>query len=365
MVEIKNGLRVLHVILSGGYGGIEAHVEILAAQQQEAGLEPQVVCCFRGGPATRKISESGIPVHECLCSSGHDIRLLFRLVGVIKSVRPDVVHFHSAPLLGVFAALYFFGKVVVTHHLVPIRPSDRLVCCAYAIPRPLEIAVSRSTKEFVEKACRIIPRRVFLIYNGIDLSRHYSHERHFDSLGGPKILTTVGRLEKDKCTGEAINVLHTLRSQGLNVRLWVVGDGSELPALRERACLMGLGPFVTFWGWQGDTARFYRRSHIALLLSEAETFGISALEALANGIPLLAYPMNGGINEWIGKSGGAIVSRKRSANDIACLAKAILEEPERWRNMRLEARRTAEPFSAKRMAVEVSKIYDRLLATES
>ncbi|MBI5469844.1 glycosyltransferase family 4 protein [Candidatus Kaiserbacteria bacterium] len=111
----------------------------------------------------------------------------------------------------------------------------------------------------------------------------------------------VGRLEKEKRFELAIDAVAAARKKGHDIGLTVVGSGSQLPILRERAMRAGIIDRVEFAGWQGSTLPFYSTADIVIVPSQYEGYGLVIIEALAAGIPVLATDVG------VAREAGAIV----------------------------------------------------------
>jgi glycosyltransferase involved in cell wall biosynthesis len=98
----------------------------------------------------------------------------------------------------------------------------------------------------------------------------------------------VGRLEPEKNFALAIDAVAVARKKGHDIGLTIVGSGSQLPVLRERAMRLGIVDRVEFAGWQALPLPFYSTADIVLVPSQYEGYGLVIIEALATGIPVLS-----------------------------------------------------------------------------
>lgn len=126
--------------------------------------------------------------------------------------------------------------------------------------------------------CTVIP-------NGIDLARlnvTLSREVLRSEVGLPqaaKVIVSVGRIAKEKRLGLAVQALGRLPSDHW---LWLVGDGRDSLPKHDRLIVTPS---------RSDVGNIYHAADCALLLSQAEGYCLSAVEALASGIPLVATPV--------------------------------------------------------------------------
>jgi alpha-1,6-mannosyltransferase len=151
------------------------------------------------------------------------------------------------------------------------------------------------------------------------------------------LLVHCGRLSAEKRPQRSLTTLATLRESGLPVRLVMAGDGPLRPRLERRAARAGLP--VTFAGFlssRADLAAPLASADVALAPGPAETFGLTALEALACGTPVVVSAESA-LREVAGEAGASV-----PGEDLAAGVRAVLARPERDR--RAAARARAEQF---------------------
>ena len=154
----------------------------------------------------------------------------------------------------------------------------------------------------------------------------------------PARLIYAGRLSKEKNPGAVVEAVDLLVRSGIDVRLDVYGDGSALPVLRRRAD----GLPVLFHGHVSDRSGLAARlgaADVAFAPSPAETFGLSVLEALACGTPVVAANTGGG-GELLSADAGVAVPA--TPEGLAAGVLEVLSRPAAAR--RAGARRRAELF---------------------
>lgn len=115
-------------------------------------------------------------------------------------------------------------------------------------------------------------------------------------------LLCVGRLEPEKHFELAIDALKAARDAGHDAGLTIVGSGSMMPLLRERARRFGLEQFVDLAGQRDDIAPYLATADIVLVPSRYEGYGLVIIEALAAGVPVLSTDVG------VAREAGAIVA---------------------------------------------------------
>jgi len=123
----------------------------------------------------------------------------------------------------------------------------------------------------------------------------------------PRLLFT-GQLIRGKGADQLLRALPFIHAP---FHLTIAGDGNQRPALEMFAARSGEAGKVTFAGWVADPERLMRESDVAVLpFFWQEPFGLVGPEALALGVPVVAF-RTGGVDEWLrdGENGFAVPPR--------------------------------------------------------
>jgi N-acetyl-alpha-D-glucosaminyl L-malate synthase BshA len=175
------------------------------------------------------------------------------------------------------------------------------------------------------------------------------------------VLVHVSNFRPVKRATDCIRILDLLRHRH-PCRLLMVGQGPDLPAARELARSLGLSSRIDFVGEQHDVAGWLAAADILLLPSQAEAFGMAALEAMATGLPVVASHA-GGLPEVVedGVSG-----RLLPVGDLQAMADAILEllkDPDLANALGEKGRRRARDlFSPDLVVPRYLDLYEQTLA---
>ncbi|GAA1517077.1 glycosyltransferase family 1 protein [Streptomyces albidochromogenes] len=157
--------------------------------------------------------------------------------------------------------------------------------------------------------------------------------------GNDVLLLLCSRLSVEKHPGTALDALAALRGNGMKVSLVVAGDGPLRERLTRRARAQRLpAVFLGHVGERGELANLQAAADVCLAPGPAETFGLSALEALACGTPVVASA-SGALPEVVGDAGLAAAD---SGAAFADAVRQLLARPEEAR--RAAARARAELF---------------------
>lgn len=112
----------------------------------------------------------------------------------------------------------------------------------------------------------------------------------------------LGRLEPEKHPCLALDAVAVARKAGHDIGLTVVGEGSELALLKEKARTHGMESRVEFVGWRKDITPYLAKADVVLVPSRYEGYGLVIVEALAAGVPVLATDVG------VAREAGAIVT---------------------------------------------------------
>ncbi len=173
------------------------------------------------------------------------------------------------------------------------------------------------------------------------------------------ILIAVGRLIPRKNLSTLLDVFATL--DAARARLVLVGEGPELPDLQQQAQRLGIASRVHFAGFVSDIEKFQLLSAADVYVSTAlhEGFGIVFLEAMACGLPVVAFD-SGGQRDFLD-------------DEFSCLPKLgdgdamsedlhrLISDPARRTEMGNTASLRAGDFSPQRLAERFVEIYERVL----
>jgi glycosyltransferase involved in cell wall biosynthesis len=148
--------------------------------------------------------------------------------------------------------------------------------------------------------------------------------------------------------------------QKMNVELWLVGDGPEMDKVKSIFKQEGIEEDVFFWGLRRDVAAILNQTDLLLITSRSESFCLSALEAMACGIPVLATNV-GGIPEVVVHEKTGILFQVGDYSSAVNFAVTLLSDPARHRAMGKAAAGHARRFGCRQMVSAYEGFYQRLL----
>jgi len=306
----------------------------------------------------------------------YELGLATKLVEIAETRGLDIIHAHYAVphAASAYLAKQIIGsprlKTVTTLHgtditLVGTEPSFRRVV-KFAIEQSDGVtAVSRYLQQQTIEEFDI-RREIRVIYNFIELDRP---DRNRDACSrtdfapqGEKILMHASNFRPVKRIDDVVRIYARVRER-IPAKLLLIGDGPERPHIQQLVKEMGLAADVHFLGEQDQLEPLFFCTDLFLLPSEQESFGLTALEAMNCGVPVVASDV-GGLPEVIvhGETGFLL-----PLGDIAGMAAAAVEllgDPARLTLFRTQARRRAEQhFDAVQIIPQYEALYEELLKT--
>ncbi len=278
-------LSIVHVVCTDAFAGVERYVLGSALGLTRAGHSVTVV----GG------SESAM--REPLERGGADWlpgTTVRQALGSLRRIRrPDVLitNMTQADLAGVVASRRLRVPVVSIRHFASRRGSSpifRLIAGWIARQIAAQIAIS----EFVQSE---IDGPSTVVHTGVGRIGDEEFDRK------PFVLVAQ-RLELEKHTEVAVRAWARVADRG-DWRLRIAGQGAELDRLVSLATSLGIAASVDFLGFRSDMDSLYSQASILVAPTPREGLGLSVIEAMAYGLPVVAARGGGHL-----ESVGAVVS---------------------------------------------------------
>lgn len=341
-------LRILHAIRSDGFAGVEQFVRRLAIAQADDGHHVHVI----GGDPAR--------MRDVLNASGVGYTPATRTPEVARAVRRlrrhiDVVNTHmTAADLGAAFAFSGMGSraaVVATRHFAQPRGRVGRVPIDAIVRRTIdaEIAISESVAAAIG-----VPSTV--VHPGVET------RPATDPALRTQTVLMAQRLQPEKATDVGIRAF---AASGLAARGWmldIAGEGGERDGLQALAASVGIGDTTRFLGFREDLPALMTRAGLLLAPCPFEHFGLTVVEAMASGLPVVAADAAGHREMLGGLDSRALFephSEDAAAAHMASLAadvrgRAALGESERARQ--------SHGFSLRAQVEATEDVYRRTIA---
>lgn len=297
-------LRIVHVVCTNRFAGTERYVARLAEAQVAAGHQVHVL----SGSVLRERLAPGVG-H----APGATVRDALRSMRSLSSA--DVLHAHMTDAEAVLALHpgHRAAHRVVTRHFAQRRGSSPIRRAAATVAGTRldgQIAVSRYVADRIEGSATVI-------HPGVPV---------MPASAGPRerILLVVQRLEAEKATDLALSAFARAGLAG-DWRMQVAGTGACADDLRGHADRLGIAAHVEFLGARDDVPALLSRAAAFVAPCPNEHFGLSVVEAMSAGLPVIASASAGHLESagpvdptWLfapGDVNGAATRLRRVAED--------------------------------------------------
>jgi glycosyltransferase involved in cell wall biosynthesis len=329
-------MRVLHVIPGLTGGGAERLVAQLVPRIQDAGVKCAVMSVYPSA-VPDEITSHDIDVMQISRKGRFDAGFFARMIGAMKSWKPDVVHthLHTGNYWGRAAAIAAGVPTIVRTEHAPCDPSTRVPGSGIA-DRFLNNA-SGAVITFMEEQGRFLARfegldfnKIAIIPNGIThgpIPTEASIVEGRTRLGtepGVFAIVQLGNLLKVKNQRLALQTVAAIDpALRQRVHVFFVGEGVERPALTQHVRELHLEEHVTFLGFRDDAARLLPGANLAIMPSVQEGMPLALLEAMSAGVPVLTTPWIGARDLLQGGTCGVVSADWKPATLAHCVETAM------------------------------------------
>ena len=303
--------------------------------------------------------EVNVPDYPLFKYQPYELALSSRLVDVVKTHKVDVLHVHYA-IPHAYAA-YMAKKMLLDNGIhIPIvttlHGTDITLVGSHPFYRPAVTfsinhsdrvtAVSESLKQDTLRLFNI-NKKIEVIPNFIDIDRIKAKgkpcERSLLANKEEKIVTHISNFRPLKRILDVIAVFEGILPK-VKSKLMMVGEGPEKNKAMEYVKNKSLQEYVLFLGNSNEIDKILCFSDLFLLPSEKESFGLSALEAMAHGVPIISSNA-GGIPEVNQHGVTGYLSNIGDAAAMTQNALRLLENEKQHNLFKIQAQEQAQRFN--------------------
>lgn len=271
-------MRILHVVHSAAFYGVERYVSTLAKAQAAMG---DLVTVVGGEPSAMRMS-----LADCGVRWDQGDSLARMCASITRWRGADVIHAHMTDAelatVAMRATVSPGACVVATRHFARHRGASRLgAFAAPLIARGLDgqIAISHYVADRIEGDSVVI-------YPGVPTSTAHPLERQ-------PVVLVAQRLEEEKATAVALDGFAASGLASRGWRLKIAGDGALRGELEKLAGRRRVSESVDFLGRRNDIPQLMASSSLLLATTPVEAFGLTVAEAMAAGLPVVAARAGG------------------------------------------------------------------------
>lgn len=360
-------MKILHIITSLELGGAERLLTELAPYQKNCGHFVKVmILSDKGAVFKKELEKKGIDVVVCKSNS---IKSFYNPISIneeIKKENYDIVHAHlvHAQYWTRLAKMLDRGKrkYITTEHSTSNRRRnskfmkwiDRFVFGGFNKIVSISEATEKSLKEWLERDDDSFE----IIYNGIDIKEFQNSKPYPKTQLGIReedyLLMMVSRFHESK---NQKGVIEALKWLPVKYKLVFVGDGKLEDSVKQYCEKSNLTNRVRFLGMRKDIPQLLKTSDIVIQYSFFEGFGITAVEAMASGKPVIASDVPG-LSQVVDGAGYLV-----DINNPRDLAKSILSirNKEIYKEISNRCLKRSKKYTIEWCAENYLKLYKREL----
>ena len=351
-------MKILYVINAMDVGGAQRLLSDLfpiMAEKHEVNLLVQGDMESGFG---RKVREAGVKVMTTGCRSLYNPWIILRIAQWAKKY--DIVHVHLFPMV-YWASLASFltpMKLVYTEHSTSnrrrgkwyLRKIEQIVYSRYQ----RIISISQQTQDALMSWLKVPKNdsRFIIINNGVNLSEFSSvnHEKVY-----PHTLIMVSRFVASK---DQMTIIRALNYLPGDVHVIFVGDGENMSSCRNYADSYGLSERVHFVGSQTDVASWIAKADIGVQSSNWEGFGLTAVEMMAAGLPVVASDVDGLLQVV---KGAGILFEKGNEKDFANQVNHLLNDKHFYEEVSKRCKERASHYDIIDTGKKYTMVYQSLI----
>ena len=366
-------LRILHADTADSWRGGQAQalalLEGLAARGHHQWLAAPE------GPLAERARAQGVETHAWRPRGDLDLPAAWRLRGLARALRPDVVHLHSARAhaTGWWAARASGAACVVARRVDFEVARHPLSALKYRLPVDRFVTVSHGIQEVLARS-GVPAARVRVIHSGIDVraivdaveraraeGRSAALRRSFGVPEGAPWIGIIAALAPHKDHVTFLEAARRVADTWPDARFVCAGDGPLAASVRARVESLGLTARVALPGFVEDVPALLGALDVFVLSSYLEGLGTSVLDAQAAGVPVVATCV-GGVPEMVADGETGILVPARDPKALGLAIGRVLADPEGARARATRARGTVEAFDVARTVEQTEALYRELLA---
>lgn len=362
--------RVVHIIDRLPPDGAERLlVDVLKNRSDKFNFT--VICLVEGGSLVKELEEIGVPVIIMGKCSKYDIKILFKLILLLRKIKPIVVHTHlfTADTWGRVAAfLSHVPCIINTVHSTNTWKGaiHRIIDQILSLVSNKIIACSDEVAVVLKKSFKISNNKIIVISNGIDLNR-------FEIINSIKIneidkfsndilkIAIIGRLHPAKGHFDLVKAITILSKTYSNFHVFLIGEGELKESINSECNINNINGLVSFLGQRSDIPQILSKIDIFVMPSHWEGLPMALLEAMAMSKAIVATKV-GGIPDVIKDGENGLLINKSDYKELASKIEQLLLNKELRLKLGNEAKNTIlKYYTAKNVSFQYENLYKNIV----
>ncbi|TVZ28252.1 N-acetyl-alpha-D-glucosaminyl L-malate synthase BshA [Gillisia sp. Hel_I_86] len=322
-----------------------------------------------------KFHEVTVPEYPLFHFQPYELALSSKLVTMVKLHEIEVLHVHYAiphAYAGYMAKKMLEEEGIFIPMVTTLHGTDITLVGSHPFYKPavtfsinnsdIVTSVSESLKEDTLKLFKI-KKEIEVVPNFIDVAKFKigftDCQRTLMADEDEKIISHVSNFRPVKRILDIIRIFYIVQ-QSIKSKLIMVGEGPEREKAKFLVKELGIQDKVVFLGQSNEVDKILCFSDLFLLPSEKESFGLAALEAMVNGVPVISSN-SGGLPE-VNKQGiSGYLSDVGNIEEMAANAIKILENDATLEKFKLNAWKQSTIFDIHKIVPLYERLYEKAL----
>lgn len=359
-------MRIIQLVKGGEWGGVARYILDLSESMRDSGHEVVVVSGAVTSIDCRFLSR-GMAIAKAPLKKFGDLRSFSVLSKIVGREKPVVIHAHS--FLDALPAIIMRWlsrnrnvAVIVTRHIVKCGSRSLFNRWIYGNIDRVVFVSQLAMDEFLSTNPPVDRGKLSVVHNSVkDVPP--SPPSFAES---PLKLLFVGRVCPDKGIETLLEAMILLKGENLTLDIVGTGDDGYIRRLACKAEENGIAGSVNWLGFHEDVHPFIERADVCVAPSVCrESFGLSVLESMAHGKPVITTD-NGAQPEYMTSGYDGILVSPSDATALADAIKRLLHDPELRRRLgRNASAHFRESLSYPVFAAKMRKMYDEVIGNRA
>jgi sugar transferase (PEP-CTERM/EpsH1 system associated) len=295
-------LTVIHLVYRFSIGGLENVIVNMINSLPEQGFKHIIISLTDANQDFANKLQKNVEIYQLHKPEGNSLRIYRQLYALFRQLKPDILHTYNLATLEYQLAAAFAGVKYRIHaehgrDIYDLDGSNKKYQLLRRLINPFIqqwVPVSQELASWLANTVKIPAHKICLIYNGIDIHKYQPRPATANAVFS---IITVGRLAavKDQLTLiKAVQILVNRQADNRHrLRLNIVGNGELKAQLSQYIIKNTLQDYVTLSGASHDVDKLLQQADLFVLPSLAEGIALTALEAMATGLPIIATDVGG------------------------------------------------------------------------
>lgn len=320
--------------------------------------------------------EVNVPDYPLFHFQPYELALSSKLVNMVKLYDIELLHVHYAiphAYAGYMAKKMLEEEGIYIPMVTTLHGTDITLVGNHPFYKPavtfsinhsdVVTSVSQSLKDDTLKLFNI-NREINVVPNFIDVANYMKNftdcQRELMAEDDEVIISHISNFRPVKRIRDVLKIFEII-CRKKKAKLIMVGEGPDKEMAENLVFEMGIQDKVLFVGQSNEVDKILCFSDLFLLPSEKESFGLAALEAMVNSVPVISTN-TGGLPEVNSHGISGYLSEVGNVEEMGSNALKILKDPETLNKFKKGAREQAKVYDIKKVVPVYEKLYEEAIS---